>query len=86
MGIKAVTRWETDDGQVHATQQAALKHDAQRKSMEEVRTALQTICSSSAPSMIAIEVVNNPKNAEMLRDACNRVLAYHRNYGKLKKK
>jgi len=85
MAIKAVTRYESDDGKLHDDIGEARKHDSMQRSLQKIRQALGTSSPGGSFGTLAIDLLNSPKNAELLRDALNATLNSHRVYGKLKK-
>lgn len=87
MGIKRVSVYEASDGKQFPTIAEAQAHDACAKVMAKIRIALQNPkISGQVPSTLAIDLTNDPKIATDLRDALNKALEYHRNYGKLRGK
>lgn len=85
MSVKAIRMYQSEDGKVHPTLAAAHQYNAQQKVMAAVKTTLAETTPSMQMSLLHIDLVNNPNAAAKLRDQLNKVLDYHRNYGKLKK-
>lgn len=86
MTVRAIKVYESEDGKHHDNLADALAHDSQQRAMAAIATAMRTASPSSSLGTIHLDITNNPKHAEALRNACNKVLDYHRRYGKLKKK
>lgn len=85
MPIKAIRMYQSEDGKVHSTMPEATKYNAQQKALSGVKAALAAATPSLRGDLLPIDLLNNPKAAAELRDQLNKVLEYHRNYGKLKK-
>ena len=81
MGVKAVTKYESEDGKLHATVEVARAHNSLFKNMNSMRKFF----SINNPTTVHTDLVNDPVKATELRDNLNKVLAHHRLYGKLKK-
>lgn len=86
MAVKAIRMYQSEDGKAHPTMEAALKHNAAQKAMSGVKAALAKATPSMQMSLLHMDLVNNVEACTGLRDALNKALEYHRNYGKLKKK
>lgn len=82
MAVKAVTKYQSSDGQLHDDVQTARKHDATKRNMDTIKGITQNI----NPGLLHIDLANKPHVAKQLRDALNKVLETHRHYGKLKAK
>lgn len=80
MVVKAVTKYQSSDGQLHDDIATARKHDATKRNMD----AIKAITQNMNPGLLHIDLANKPHVAKQLRDALNKVLETHRNYGKLK--
>lgn len=86
MNVKAVTVFESEDGQRHESREAAMAHNAHAKVLDRVRKVLaDPKFGGHTPAMIASSLVSDPALATGLRDALNKSLEFHRTYGKLKK-
>lgn len=85
MAIKAVTMYQSEDGKVHTDIVEARKYDSQQRVMSGIKLALATATPSQQWGLLHMDLCNNPSAAKLLRDQLNKVLDYHRNYGKLKK-
>lgn len=83
--VKAVTMYQSTDGKMHSSMDEARSHDALYKCMSTVKAILQSPRMGDHANMMSLEIVNNPKAALDLREACNKVLDFHRKYGKLRK-
>ncbi len=85
MGVKAVSKYQSSDGQLHDTIEEARKHDAMFTAFQGVKKALHGI-NPLGFGNLHLDLVNKPQNAIELRDALNKALDVQRRYGKLKKK
>lgn len=82
--IKAVTRFEAEDGSIHHTREEAIRHNSTHKCMKNTKTIINQHC-PAVNTPIHIDLVNNLAFITALRDQLNKTLEHHRNYGKLKK-
>ena len=85
MTIKAKTVFTTSDGKEHATRAIALKHEAGFKVRKALEHSFTATAPGRAPTEFSLNLLNSVAELTALRDACNKGLEYHRNYGKLKK-
>ena len=85
MVVKAVTRYESEDGKLFDDYNEAKSYNAQLKAMNGFKNAIMNADPSHSMGLLHINVVNSPAKVKSIRDACNKILDYHRNYGKLKK-
>lgn len=81
--IKVVHKYQADDGTIHDSMEAAYKYDALQKVMARTKKIFQDVGLNTSTAYL--DFVNNPQIASKMREAMNRVLDYHRRYGKLKK-
>lgn len=81
--VKVVHKYQADDGTVHDSMEDAYKHDALQKVMSKTKKIFQDVGLNT--STVYLDFVNKPQVATQMRDAMNRVLDYHRRYGKLRK-
>lgn len=86
MTIKAVTRYQSEDGKLFDNIKAAQAYNAQQKAMHVFMNAIHSAAPGHQLGLLHINIVNSPVHTKALRDACNKILDYHRNYGKLQKK
>jgi bifunctional pyridoxal-dependent enzyme with beta-cystathionase and maltose regulon repressor activities len=82
--VNSVRMYQSEDGTLHEDITLARKHDAQYRVMSKVKDVLAKATPSRQFNLLALDLANNPKTATELRDALNKVLEYHRHYGKLK--
>lgn len=80
MTVRAVTKYQSSDGQLHDDVQTARKHDATKRNMDAIKSIVQAM----NPGLMHIDLANKPHLAKQMRDALNKVLETHRHYGKLK--
>jgi hypothetical protein len=85
MAIKAVTRYQSEDGKLHDDIVEARSYDSVQRALTGVKAAILTASPNHMLGNLPLDLVNNPKHAELLRDALNAVLNSHRHYGKLRK-
>lgn len=85
MAIKAVTKYQSDDGTIHDDIVDARKHDSMQRALAGIRKAIALASPQSTVGTLSIDLLNYPEKAKGLRDALNKVLESHRLYGKLRK-
>lgn len=85
MSIKAKTVFTTSDGKEHQTRAIALKHEAGYKVRKSLEESFAKNAPGRAPTEFSLNLLTNVAELTAMRDACNKGLEYHRNYGKLKK-
>jgi hypothetical protein len=85
MTIKAKMVFTTSDGKEHPTRVIAQKHEAGFKVRQSLELAFAKNAPGRAPTEFSMNLLNNVEELTALRNACNKGLEYHRNYGKLKK-
>lgn len=85
MGIKAVTMFQASDSSQFATRSEALAHDAKHKVFTGLRASIAKASPSFSQGTLIPDLINNPVTLMAVRDALNKALEYHRNYGKLVK-
>jgi len=86
MAVRAVTKYQSEDGKLHDTIGEARSHDSFQRSRDAIVAAIKKADPGHSIGLLHISLSNNPAALAELRDALNKSLDYHRNYGKLKKK
>lgn len=94
MPVTAVKTYQTTDGKLHPTYEAAREHEAKfhrderakkshRKHMEKIYKIFEKSTTvSGAISNVAMDLMNKPAMTKELRDALNGVLDYQRRKAK----
>lgn len=89
MAIRAITKFTTSDGIEHDTRLDAQKHEAMQKGKDRLATLIAQNAHLSTDHRVDVKslihaMAHKPEVAAAFRDAFNKVLDFHRNYGKLK--